>query len=78
MYQERIGDYIYAAASNDYGVGLWISAINAAVCPAIQNWRATSFAAGTEQFPAPWPLAPLPDGCPSNWGNTDAYSASTG
>jgi hypothetical protein len=78
MYQERVGDYIYAAASNDYGVGLWISAINAAVCPAIQTWRASSFAAGAEQFPAPWPLAPPPDGCPSNWGNTDAYSASTG
>jgi hypothetical protein len=74
MYQERIGDYIYAAASNTYGVGLWISAINAAVCPAIQSWRAASFAAGARQFPAPWPLAD----CAPNWGNTDAYSVSTG
>jgi len=74
MYQERVGDYIYAAASNDYGVGLWISAVNAAVCPAIQSWRASSFAAGAEQFPAPWPLTD----CPANWGNTDAYSVSTG
>jgi hypothetical protein len=74
MYQERIGDYIYAAASDTYGVGLWISAINAAVCGPIQSWRASSFAAGAEQFPAPWPLTD----CPPDWGNTDAYSVSTG
>jgi hypothetical protein len=74
MYQERVGDYVYAAASNRYGVGVWASAINARVCGAIQNWRAQSFAAGSEQFPAPWPLRD----CPARWGNTDIYSASTG
>jgi hypothetical protein len=79
MYQERIGDYIYAAASNSYGVGVWISAKNASVCDAIQSWRAASFAAGARQFPAPWPLDPTPGaGCPATWGNTDAYAASTG
>ncbi len=75
LYQERIGDYIYAAASNDYGVGLWISANNAAVCDAIQNWRASSFAAGHRVLPgAPWPLTD----CPSNFGNTDTMSITTG
>lgn len=74
MYQERVGDYIYAAASDTYGVGVWTSAINAGVCGAIQSWRASSFAAGARQFPAPWPLTD----CPPNFGNTDTYSVSTG
>ena len=75
IYQERIGDYIYAAASNTYGVGVWISANNAAVCNSVQSWRAASFAAGHRVLPgAPWPLTD----CPPNWGNTDAMSITTG
>jgi hypothetical protein len=74
MYQERVGDYIYAAASNDYGIGVWASAANAAVCGPIQSWRAASFAAGAEVFPAPWPL----NDCPPTWGNVDIDSVSTG
>ena len=72
--EERIGDYVYAAASRDYGVGLWIDARNAAVCPAIQQWRGDSLAAGKELLPAPWPLAD----CPAAFGNTDVYAATTG
>jgi hypothetical protein len=74
MYQERVGDYVYAAASNGYGVGVWASAINASVCNAVQTWRASSFAAGQRVFPAPWPLTD----CPATFGNTDIYSISTG
>ena len=75
LYQERVGDYVYAAASNNYGVGVWASAANAAVCPAIQDYRERSYAAGHRVLPgAPWPLAD----CPANFGNTDIQSASTG
>jgi hypothetical protein len=75
LYQERVGDYVYAAASLGYGVGVWASAINASVCDAIQNWRAASFAAGHRVLPgAPWPLTD----CPATFGNTDIYSISTG
>lgn len=75
LYQERIGDYIYAAASNTYGVGVWISANNAAVCPAIQSWREASFNAGHRVLPgAPWPITD----CPPTFGNTDAMAATTG
>jgi hypothetical protein len=75
LYQERVGDYVYAAASNEYGVGVWASAKNAAVCPAVQTWRAASFAAGQRVLPgAPWPLRD----CPARFGNTDIYSISTG
>ena len=73
LYQERVGDYVYAAASRDYGVGVWTSAVNAAVCPSIQSWRAASLAAGHRVIPAPWPLAV----CPPTWGNTNIWSAST-
>ena len=72
--EERIGDYVYAAASRDYGVGLWIDVRNAAVCPAIQDWRAASLAAGSIITPAPWPLAD----CPATWGNMDVWAATTG
>jgi hypothetical protein len=74
MYQERVGDYVYAAASATYGVGVWTSAINASVCDAVQSWRAASFTAGQKVLPAPWPLAD----CPATFGNTDIYSISTG
>jgi len=75
LYQERVGDYVYAAASNSYGVGVWTSAATAAVCPAVQDYRERSYAAGHRVLPgAPWPLAD----CPSNFGNTDIQSVSTG
>ena len=73
LYQERVGDYIYAAASNDYGVGVWASAANAAVCDPIQSYRAASFAQGSHALPAPWPLTD----CPSTFGNVDIMSATT-
>ena len=72
--EERVGDYVYAAASRDYGVGLWIDVRNADVCPAIQDWRAESLAAGAPVIPAPWPLTD----CPAAWGNMDVWAATTG
>jgi hypothetical protein len=72
--EERIGDYVYAAASREYGVGLWIDVRNAAVCSAIQSWRAAALAAGKVVTPAPWPL----EDCPATWGNMDVWAATTG
>ena len=69
LQEERVGDYIYAAASRQYGIGVWIDVRNAAVCPAIQDWRARSLAAGQPVLPAPWPLAD----CPATFGNTDVW-----
>ena len=74
LWQERIGDYVYAAATRQYGLGLWIDARNAAVCQAVQDWRAQSLAAGQPIIPAPWPLAD----CPSGFGNTDVWAVTTG
>jgi hypothetical protein len=74
LYQERVGDYVYAAASNSYGVGVWTSAQNASVCDAVQTWRAQSLEAGSRVLPgAPWPL----QDCPPRFGNTDIMAIST-
>jgi hypothetical protein len=72
--EERVGDYVYAAASRDYGVGVWIDVRNADVCDAVQDWRAQSLDAGEPVIPAPWPVAD----CPARWGNMDVWSATTG
>jgi hypothetical protein len=75
LYQERVGDHVYAAASNTYGIGLWTSAINASVCDPTQDYRAASFAAGRRDLPgAPWPLTD----CPPAFGNTDILASTTG
>jgi hypothetical protein len=74
IYQERIGDYVYAAAASSYGAAVWTDVRNAAVCDPVQAWRAASYAAGARVPGAPWPLAD----CPGTWGNTDIYAATTG
>ncbi|HEY3543879.1 MAG TPA: sialidase family protein [Gaiellaceae bacterium] len=74
IYQERVGDYVYAAASQLYGLGVWTDASAASVCPAVQNYRAASLAAGTRALPAPWPLAD----CAPTFGNTETLAATTG
>jgi hypothetical protein len=74
IYQERVGDYVYAVATATYGLGVWTDAQNATVCGPVQRYRAASLAAGTLALPAPWPLAD----CPGTFGNTDIWSSSTG
>jgi hypothetical protein len=74
IYQERIGDYVYAAATAAYGLAVWTDAQNATVCGPVQGYRAASLAAGAHALPAPWLLAD----CPGTFGNTDIWSATTG
>jgi hypothetical protein len=70
---ERVGDYVYAAASTSYGVGVWASAIDARVCDDVQNFREALFT-GLPIAQAPWPLSD----CPPTFGNLDIRSISTG
>jgi hypothetical protein len=74
IYQERVGDYVYAVATASYGAAVWTDAQNATVCGLVQTYRAASLAAGERALPAPWPLA----ACPPTFGNTDTWSATTG
>jgi hypothetical protein len=76
IYQERVGDYVYAAASRTYGVGLWADASDATVCTEVQTWRSASYAAGQRVLPgAPWPVPPT---CPANWGNVQILAVTNG
>jgi hypothetical protein len=64
---EFLGDYVYAAATRTYGAAVWNDARNAAVCPAINAWRAALRAGSTAPAPAP------NVDCPATFGNTDIF-----
>jgi hypothetical protein len=73
LYNEFLGDYVYAIGTRTYGAGVWTDVPNTADCPAMDTWRQASFDAGHLVFPAPWPLGD----CPANFGNNDISSATT-
>jgi hypothetical protein len=68
---EFLGDYVYAVATRTYGAGVWNDVRNAAVCPAINAWRA-ALQSGDTSVPPP---APEQD-CPANFGNSDIFGGS--
>jgi hypothetical protein len=74
LYNEFMGDYVYAIATPTYGAGVWTDVRRAEDCPAMDAWRQASFDAGHRVFPAPWPLGD----CPSAFGNNDIFAATTG
>jgi hypothetical protein len=65
-----LGDYNFAAATNDYGVAVWNDSRHALDCPAVDAYR-QSIVDGSP-IPAP---APEQD-CPAGFGNTDIFSGS--
>jgi hypothetical protein len=69
---EFLGDYVYAAATRTYGVGVWNDTRNAADCPATDAWRQDRATGGTT-VPRPAPQ----QNCPATFGNSDIYSFTT-
>ncbi|MDP9329848.1 MAG: glycoside hydrolase [Actinomycetota bacterium] len=70
---EFLGDYVYAAATNDYGVAVWNDVRNAADCPAVDTWRA-ALQVDPSTYPAGRPA--IEQDCPAHFGNTDIYGGS--
>jgi hypothetical protein len=64
---EFLGDYVYAAATRTYAAAVWNDVRDAAVCTAINTWRA-ALQAGDN----PPPPRPNID-CPAMFGNTDIF-----
>ena len=64
---EFLGDYVYAAATNDAVVGVWNDARNALHCQAIDAYRASLYTA------TPSPRPDVLASCPATFGNSDIY-----
>ena len=70
---EFLGDYVYADATNTYGVGVWNDVRAGVPCAAMNTWR---MALRTEEDAGdpPNPLA----ACAPGFGETDIWSFTTG
>jgi hypothetical protein len=68
---EFLGDYVYTAATNDYAVAVWNDAREAAVCGAVQTWRA-AMQADPSTFPVGRPA--IQQACAATFGNTDIFA----
>ncbi len=69
MAAEFLGDYVYAAATNDHVVATWNDTRNAADCSAIDTYRASLYTS------SPVPAPNVIGSCPATFGNSDIRSA---
>jgi hypothetical protein len=69
---EFLGDYVYADATNDYGVAVWNDMRDGSVCGAVNTWRTAVQAAGPPLITATRPA--IQQVCPSTFGNSDIWA----
>ena len=72
---EFLGDYVYAAATRDYGVAVWNDSRNGGICTAINTYRQALHDAvvnGTALPTAP----PVQQMCPLDFGDSDIFGGS--
>jgi len=67
---EFLGDYVYAAATNDKVVGVWNDTRGAGPCTAINDYRASLYTATPRSAPN------VQASCEANFGNSDIYGGS--
>lgn len=67
LISEFLGDYVYAAATNDFAVAVWNDAREAAPCDSINAYRASLYT--SSPISAPNVLGT----CPATFGNTDIF-----
>jgi hypothetical protein len=70
---EFLGDYVYADATNTYGIGVWNDVRGGAVCDAINEWR-MDLRTETDAGDPPNPV----DACLAGFGDTDIWAYTTG
>jgi len=66
-----LGDYVYAAATNDYGAAVWNDVRNASNCPDVDAWPA-----GTDHTVAGRPPPAVQQAGPPTFGNRDIFGGS--
>jgi hypothetical protein len=64
---EFLGDYVYAAATRQYGAAVWNDARAGADCPAMDTWRMSLETGTSGTRPAPQ------QDCPPSFGNSDIF-----
>ncbi|HEY8761838.1 MAG TPA: sialidase family protein [Candidatus Dormibacteraeota bacterium] len=64
---EFLGDYVYAAATRQYGAAVWNDTRAGADCPAMDTWRMSLVTGTAGSRPAPQ------QDCPPTFGNSDIF-----
>jgi hypothetical protein len=68
---EFLGDYVYADATNDYGVAVWNDVREASPCAAVNAWRAEVQEEGPPLDATDRPE--IQQECPATFGNSDIW-----